>query len=98
MSFEQALDVSLAAALGDDHALVAELRTVFLDSARKHFRIMADAGSDADWRDAALRLKGLAASFGAENLMDAAGRAAERRGPNPECLDAVERALVVLSL
>ena len=98
MSFEQALDISLAAALGDDQALVAELRGAFLDSARKHFRAMADAAGDADWRDAALRLQGLAASFGAESLMQAAARAAESRGPDAQCLDAIERALVVLSL
>lgn len=98
MSFELALDASLAAALGDDQALVAELRDAFLESARKHFRVMADAASDAEWRDAALRLKGLAASFGAESLMDAAARASESPCPNKDRLDAVERALVVLSL
>jgi histidine phosphotransfer protein HptB len=98
MSFEQALDVSLAAALGDDQALVAELRTAFLGSACRHFRVMAEAESDAQWHDSALRLKGLAASFGAESLMQAAARAAESRGPSRESLDAVERALVILSL
>jgi histidine phosphotransfer protein HptB len=98
MSFEQALDASLAAALGDDQALVAELRAAFLDSARRHFCALAEAESDREWRDAALRLKGLAASFGAESLMEAAARASESPGPSPQSLDAVERALVVLSL
>jgi len=98
MSFEQALDASLAAALGDDQALVAELRGVFLDSARKHFVALTNAATDAEWRDAALRLKGLAASFGAESLMDAAARAAESRHVDKDRLDAIERALVVLAL
>ncbi|NNM75426.1 Hpt domain-containing protein [Sphingomonas sp. ID1715] len=76
MSFEQALNTTLAAAFGDDQSLVLELRGAFIESAERHCRAMAEAASDDEWRDAALRLKGLAASFGATSLMEQAGRAA----------------------
>lgn len=98
MSFEQALSTSLAAAVGDDHALVAELRGAFLDSASRHLDAMRRASCDADWREAGLRLKGLAASFGATALMDGAGRAAETRRGDTDVLANVERGLAVLSL
>ncbi|HEU4968083.1 Hpt domain-containing protein [Sphingomonas sp.] len=98
MSFEQALHTSLAAAVGDDQALVAELRGAFLDSATRHFDAMRRASSDADWREAGLRLKGLAASFGATSLMAEAGRAAEARRGDADVLAGVERGLAVLTL
>lgn len=98
MSFEQALSTSLAAAVGDDHALVAELRGAFLDSASRHLDAMRCASSDADWREAGLRLKGLAASFGATTLMAEAGRAAETRRGDTAVIANVERGLAVLTL
>lgn len=98
MSFEIALDSSLAAALGDDAALVAELRTAFLESAQRHRQALTEAPTDADWRDAALRLKGLAASFGATDLMMHAARAAEAGRRDPHRLADIERALAVLAV
>lgn len=98
MSFEQALNSSLAAALGDDAVLVAELRAAFLESARRHYAAMRAAESDADWKDAALRLKGLAASFGATELMRQAGQAAAGRRSDAELLDAIERSLAILAI
>lgn len=70
-----ALDTSLAAAVGDDPMLVAELRSVFLASARNHADALGRATGAAEWRDAAIRLHGLAASFGATDLMLLADRA-----------------------
>ena len=98
MSYEQALSSTLAAAVGDDQALVAELRGAFLESANRHFEAMRRAANDNDWRDAALRLKGLAASFGATELMTQAGRAAEARRGDADALGHVERGLAILSL
>ena len=98
MSFEQALSTSLAAAVGDDQALVAELRGAFLESASRHLDAMRRAPSDADWREAGLRLKGLAASFGATTLMTDAGRAAEGRRGDPDALANVERGVALLNL
>jgi HPt (histidine-containing phosphotransfer) domain-containing protein len=71
-----AIEAALAAAVGNDAALIAELRAAFLDSADRYAEALSRARCDANWQQAALRLKGLAASFGAVGLMrlaDAAG-------------------------
>jgi HPt (histidine-containing phosphotransfer) domain-containing protein len=98
MSFEQALHTSLAAAVGDDQALLAELRGAFLESATRHFETMRRASTDADWREAGLRLKGLAASFGATALMQEAGWAAQCPRGDAEALADIERGLAVLTI
>jgi HPt (histidine-containing phosphotransfer) domain-containing protein len=98
MSFEQALSTSLAAAVGDDQALVAELRGAFIDSAERHMKAMQCAATDSDWSDAALRLKGLAASFGATSLLDQADRAANARRGDAAVLGDLERGLAVIAL
>jgi HPt (histidine-containing phosphotransfer) domain-containing protein len=98
MSFEQALSTSLAAAVGDDQALVADLRLAFFESADRHLQTMRVAASDDHWHEAALRLKGLAASFGATTLMDQANRAATSRRGDSDVLADLERGLAVLSL
>lgn len=64
-----AIDATLAAAVGDDPALIAELRASFVDSARRGLEALATASDEEGWRAAAWRLKGLAASFGAVRLM-----------------------------
>ena len=97
MSFEQALNTSLAAAFGDDQDLVLELRRAFVESAERHCRAMAEADDDRVWRDVALRLKGLAASFGATGLMEQAGRAAVARR-DPQLLAELQGAVAVLAL
>ena len=97
MSFEQALNTTLAAAFGGDQDLVLELRGAFLESAERHCRAMAEAQDDGDWRDAALRLKGLAASFGATGLMEQAGQAAASRR-DPLRLAELQGAVAVLAL
>jgi HPt (histidine-containing phosphotransfer) domain-containing protein len=70
------LQSSLAAAVGDDAALIAELQSAFIESAQAHLEILAAARSDTDWIMSALRLQGLAASFGASPLMRLADDAA----------------------
>ena len=98
MSFEQALSTTLAAAVGDDHALVAELRGAFFQSAARHFAALRDAVTDEAWREAALRLKGLAASFGATTLIAQADQAANGRRGDVTLLDEIERGLAVLAV
>ena len=71
-----AIDATLAAAVGDEPALIAELRESFLDSVKRCVRAMKTAESAEAWATAALRLKGLAASFGAVRLMALAAEAA----------------------
>lgn len=64
-----AIDSALAAAVGDDPALIADLRLAFAESTQRAMRAVEDAGSDPDaWRTALSRLRGLSASFGAVRL------------------------------
>jgi HPt (histidine-containing phosphotransfer) domain-containing protein len=72
-----AIDAALSAAVGDEPALIAELRRAFLDGATRAVQAMRAAPSDDEWRSAATRLRGLAASFGAVRLMALAASAAE---------------------
>lgn len=72
-----AIDATLAAAVGDEPALIAELRAAFLDGVQRSLAMMENAEERSDWRVAALRLKGLAASFGAVRLMALAAEAAD---------------------
>ena len=76
MAFESAnLDATLAAAAGDDPALFAELRRAFIDSLSKQVDLLRRARCDGNWQVAAMRLKGLAASFHAEAMIDLADEA-----------------------
>jgi len=70
-----ALNASLAAAVGSDHALMAELRDAFIESAGRQLDLMGRARCDANWVIAASRLKSLAASFGATGLVALADQA-----------------------
>ncbi len=81
-----AIDAALAAAVGDEPALIAELHAAFRDSAVQALQAMVMAVDGEGWRSAALRLKGLAASFGAIDLMAAATAAVEGGVGNPEML------------
>ncbi len=88
-----AIDATLAAAVGDDPALIAELREVFLDSAKANVTALVRAEGAADWSAQALRLKGLAASFGAVRLMALAGEAANAPAGDAEVLRKIKRAV-----
>ncbi|MCP3733353.1 Hpt domain-containing protein [Sphingomonas sp. RP10(2022)] len=72
-----AIDAALAAAVGDEPGLIAELRLAFVESAERALASLETATTRDDWREAASRLKGLAASFGAVRLMALAGQAAD---------------------
>lgn len=74
------LNSALAVAAGDDGGLIAELRAAFLESARHHVDLLGRSRCDANWLLAAQRLKGLAASFGMDGLVDLA-MAAETGAP-----------------
>lgn len=67
-----ALEAALAAAVGDDRELIADLRGAFLTSATAHSAALAHAVDGREWASRAHRLYGLAASFGALRVMDAA--------------------------
>lgn len=90
-----AIDAALAAAVGDEPALVAELRQSFVDGAVAGVRAMRAADGDGTWSVAAMRLRGLAASFGAVRLMALAASAAQG-GRDPAMLGKLERAVARL--
>lgn len=70
MAYEAgALDATLSAAAGEDPVLFAELRTAFAESLARQIDLLRRARCDGNWQVAALRLKGLAASFHAEQLI-----------------------------
>ena len=71
-----AIDHALAAAIGDDPALIADLRAAFITRAHAALRLLEEAGDDGSWHDASLRLRGLTASFGAVRLPALADQAA----------------------
>ena len=70
MAYESgALDATLAAAAGEDAALFAELRLAFIESVARQVDLLRRSRCDGNWHVAAMRLKGLAASFHAELLL-----------------------------
>lgn len=87
------LRTALAAAVGDDPALVDELRAAFLEGAHTHARALARARGKEEWRVAAWRLQGLAASFGAVALTAHAEAAAKGPVGDPTALRAIGRAI-----
>ena len=88
-----AIDATLAAAVGDDPALIAELRLAFLESVKSAVTALTRADGVAAWSDAALRLKGLAASFGAVRLMVLASEAASAPVADVETIRKLRRAV-----
>lgn len=92
-----ALDAALAAAVGDDPVLVRELRGALIDGASTYSDLLSRSRCDANWITAAHRLKGLAASFGAMNLMEAADLVLESAPGDPAALRRVNRAIELLT-
>jgi len=88
-----AIDATLAAAVGDEPQLIAELREAFLDGVQRGLEGLERARDPHEWRTSALRLKGLAASFGAIRLMAIASEAAEAEPQNIELLRKLRRAV-----
>ena len=88
-----AIDATLAAAVGDEPALIAELRESFLESVKKCVSAMKSAEGPDAWATAALRLKGLAASFGAVRLMALASEAVNGPAQDGAVLRRLHRAI-----
>ena len=84
MAFENGeFDAALAAAAGDDPALQMELRSAFLESADRQLDLLQRSRCDANWEQAATRLKGLAATFHAVELQELAANALEAAPGEP---------------
>ncbi len=88
-----AIDATLAAAVGDDPGLIAELRIALVESAEHAVEAMAAAGDAEAWSAAAYRLRGLAASFGAVRLMAQASEAATSAFGDPAVIARLKRAI-----
>jgi HPt (histidine-containing phosphotransfer) domain-containing protein len=94
MAFDNgALDATLAAAAGDDAALMQELRGVFIESAIRQLDLLKRARCDGNWNVAAMRLKGLAASFHADDLLQAAENALNSAPGEPMAVREIEGVL-----
>lgn len=69
MTYESgSFETALAAAAGADFALFAELRLAYLESASRQLDLLRRSRCDANWRMAATRLQGIAASFHDQTL------------------------------
>jgi hypothetical protein len=88
-----ALNTALFAAAGDDSALIAELRQAFVESVHRQIDLMSRSRCDANWHYSCLRLKGLAASFDAVELLDLAVEAADGAPGDPVVLRKLGEAL-----
>ena len=88
-----ALNASLAAAVGSDPVLMAELRGAFVESAARQLDLMGRARCDANWRIAASRLKSVAASFGAVGLLALADEALDGAPGDPVVLRKLSAAI-----
>lgn len=88
-----AFDTALKAAAGDDAGLLAELRQTFLESARRQISLLSRSRCDANWQYTSWRLKGLAASFGANKLMELAEDASNGAPGDPVVIRQIECAI-----
>jgi len=80
------LDANLAASAGYDPELIRELRVAFIESAERQIDLLGRSRCDGNWQVAAMRLKGLAASFHAEGLLALAEEALETVPGDPVTL------------
>lgn len=81
-----ALNASLAAAVGSDGELMAELRTAFVEGAVRQLDLMGRSRCDANWTLSGSRMKSLAASFGAVGLIALADEALDGAPGDPVVL------------
>ena len=88
-----ALNASLAAAVGSDPALMAELKIAFVDSIARQLDLLSRSRCDATWEIAAARLKSVAASFGAVGMIALADEAQQGAPGDPVVLRKIAAAI-----
>jgi len=76
-------DTTLAAAAGDDLALLEELRAAFVESLVQQIDLLRRSRCDGNWEVAALRLKGLGSSFHSPELVKLAQEALDSAPGEP---------------
>lgn len=87
-------DTALKAAAGENVSLAEELRSDFVESARRQVSLLSRSRCDANWEYAAYRLKGLAASFGATAIIDLTDEALQGAPSDPVVIRKLEAAIV----
>ncbi|MDF8334075.1 Hpt domain-containing protein [Novosphingobium cyanobacteriorum] len=92
-----AIDAALAAAAGDDPALFRELAQAFVESANAYLDLLERARCDGNWLVAAQRLKSLAASFHAAELVALAEDALAGAPGDPVVLRRLRQQLAALT-
>ena len=80
-----ALNAALAAAVGNDSDLMAELKGAFVESARRQLDLLGRSRCDANWQIAAARLKSIAASFGVAGLIELSDEALQGAPGDRRC-------------
>lgn len=94
MAFDPgALNASLAAAVGSDPELMAELKSAFVESIARQLDLLKRSRCDANWEIAAARLKSIAASFGALGMIALADEAQQGAPGDPVVLRKIAFAL-----
>jgi len=98
MAFEGGkLNMALAAAVGDDAALVHDLRRAFLESADRQIDLLSRAADESSWHLALWRLKGLCGSFGVVHLIALIDEAQGCKPGDAKMLRRIRALLEVLS-
>ena len=90
------IDANLAVAAGYDPELVRELRAAFIESAERQVDLLGRARCDGNWHVAAMRLKGLAATFHADGLLELADEALDSAPGDPAILRRLHQMLADL--
>jgi HPt (histidine-containing phosphotransfer) domain-containing protein len=85
-----ALDATLAAAAGEDASLFSELRQAFIESLDRQVDLLRRSRCDGNWQMAAMRIKGLAASFHADALIDLAEEALDGAPGDPAVIRRIQ--------
>ncbi|MEP6785495.1 MAG: Hpt domain-containing protein [Sphingomonadales bacterium] len=93
-----ALEAALAAVAGSAPDLMDDLRVAFFDSATAHVAAMRAADTVEAWQAAAVRLRSLAASFGAYRVIDAAKEAQDAPLHDRKALTRIDRSLASLTV
>lgn len=84
MAYEPgALEETLAAAAGGDAELFAELRASYIEGVVRQADLLERSRCDGNWHVAAMRLKGLAASFHCPRLLGLAEEALDAAPGDP---------------
>ena len=99
MSYEGGnLNASLIAAVGDDPALLYDLRRAFLESADRQIDLLSRAADENSWHLALWRLKGLCGSFGVVQMPALVEEAEHTTPGDAKMLRRLRSALTVLSV